>query len=428
MTDCSKVTTYSSWLAIDIAKDFNVVMLETIDGNKKRFRMANSAKDHDRLIELIHQLPQPCRIGFEATGNYHRTLAYRLVTEGFQVNLISSLASARYREVIYNSWDKNDPKDAGILLELLKQGVTQIYVDPVQSGFHDVQELSKTFANITLSRTRLQHSILNHYIPLYFPEMGAWWNSTRSAWWVNYLLRFPTPAAVTCLDLQEFIKIATPLVGRKVNKAAKLLELYTIAQQSMGLPLPEASPACHTFRLQLQRYQELNRIRQELESQAQSTLERNPDYIVLKTIPGIGPIVALTILAEGGDIRRFAHHRQFLKYCGLDLAKNQSGTFRSQEKISKRGNARLRLALYIASTVAIRQRENSFRDKFDRYTKLTPADADCKRKAMTAVMAKMARVIHGLIKSNQPYQSYFEVSPSGSIPLLGPLGPQGPRR
>lgn len=97
-----------------------------------------------------------------------------------------------------------------------------------------------------------------------------------------------------------------------------------------------------------------------------------------------------------------------------DLAKSQSGTFRSQEKISTRGNARLRLALYIASTVAIRQRENSFRDKFDRYTKLTSTDADCKRKAMTAVMAKMARVIHGLIKSNQPYQSYFEVSPSGS--------------
>jgi hypothetical protein len=31
MTDCSKVTTYSSWLAIEITKDFNVVMLETID-------------------------------------------------------------------------------------------------------------------------------------------------------------------------------------------------------------------------------------------------------------------------------------------------------------------------------------------------------------------------------------------------------------
>jgi transposase len=428
MTDCAKATTFSSWLAIDIAKDFNVVRLETIDGNRKQFRMANSAKDHECLIQLIHQLPQPCNIGFEATGNYHRTLAYRLVSEGFSVNLISSLASARYREVMYNSWDKNDPKDAQVLLDLLKQGLTQVYVDPIHSGFHDIQELSKTYANVTLSRTRLQHSILNHYLPLYFPEMGAWWNSTRSAWWISYLLRFPTPSAVTQLSLEEFIKIASPIVGRKVNKDAKLAELYSTAQQSMGLPVAEGSLACLTFRLQLQRYQELCKIRQQIEDQAQILLQTNSDYLVLKSIPGIGPIIALTILAESGDIRRFTHHRQFLKYCGLDLAKNQSGTHRGQEKISKRGNARLRLALYMACTVAIRQRENTFRNKFQRYTKDTPTNSDCKRKAMTAVMAKMARVIHGLIKSNKLYQTYFEASPGGSIPLSRAVGAIGPRR
>jgi transposase len=32
-----------------------------------------------------------------------------------------------------------------------------------------------------------------------------------------------------------------------------------------------------------------------------------------------GAIMALTILAEAGDLRRFGHHRQFLSYCGLDL-------------------------------------------------------------------------------------------------------------
>ena len=115
MTDQQKFKSYCSWIAIDIAKDFNVVMLETVDGQTRRFRMANSGKDHDRLIEVLHGLPQPCHIGFEATGNYHRPLAFRLLTEGFDVSLISSLASSRYREAIFNSWDKNDPKDAGIL-------------------------------------------------------------------------------------------------------------------------------------------------------------------------------------------------------------------------------------------------------------------------------------------------------------------------
>jgi transposase len=97
MTDQLQHIAYSSWVAIDIAKDSNVVMVELLDGKKRRFRMANSGKDHDRLIELIHELPQPCHIGFEATGNYHRPLAYRLLTGGFDVTLISSLASARYR-------------------------------------------------------------------------------------------------------------------------------------------------------------------------------------------------------------------------------------------------------------------------------------------------------------------------------------------
>ncbi len=422
MTDQAKNKPYCSWIAIDIAKDFNVVMIETADGKRRRFRMANSGKDYERLIEVLHALPQPCHVGFEATGNYHRPLAFRLLTEGFDVSLISSLASARYREAIFNSWDKNDPKDAGILLELLKRGIVQTYNDPIKSGFHDIQELSKTYYHITLSRTRLQHSILTHYLPLYFPEMGKFWNSTRSEWWINFLLHFPTPASVTQHSEQDFCSIAFPIIGRKVNKQAKLQELYATAQNSIGLPVATDSLACQTFKLQLQRYQELTSQRHQLEKQAESVLSDHPDYCILRSVPGIGPIIAMTILAEGGDLRRFAHHRQFLKYCGLDLAKNQSGNFRGQDKLSKRGNARLRLALFMATINAVRQTENSFREKFHRYTKATPDDADCKRKARTAVMAKMARVIHSLVKSSTPYQGYFEVSPSGSIPLCRAVG------
>ena len=180
------------------------------------------------------------------------------------------------------------------------------------------------------------------------------------------------------------------------------------------------------FRLLIERlldhFKEVDRQVSELEAQIKISQRNSEVSRKLEQIPGIGPIIALTILAEGGDLRRFAHHRQFLKYCGLDLAKNQSGTFRGQEKLSKRGNARLRLALYMASVNAIRQPENSFRNKFHRYTAASPNDADLKRKGMTAVMAKMARVIHALIKSGTPYQGYFEALPSGLIPLCRAVG------
>ncbi|WP_431523470.1 transposase [Mesorhizobium captivum] len=44
-------------------------------------------------------------------------------------------------------------------------------------------------------------------------------------------------------------------------------------------------------------------------------------------------------MAEAGDLRRVTRHPQFLKFCGLDLATCQSGTFRGRTKLSKYGNA-----------------------------------------------------------------------------------------
>lgn len=88
---------------------------------------------------------------------------------------------------------------------------------------------------------------------------------------------------------------------------------------------------------------------------------------MLRRIPGIGPINALTILAEASDLRRFRHHHQFLKLCGLDLATCQSGTFSGLTKLSSYGNARLRWTFWMAAQVAVRQRDNSLRDKLERY-------------------------------------------------------------
>ena len=137
-------------------------------------------------------------------------------------------------------------------------------------------------------------------------------------------------------------------------------------------------------------------------------LRESKDYQRLKRIPGIGPINAMTILAEAGDLRRFGHHRQFLKFCSLDLATLQSGMFRGRTKLSKYGNARLRRTFWLASQVAIRQRDNSFRDKFERYTAKDRDNPDLRRKALTAIAAKMARVVHAVIKSGSDYRPFFE--------------------
>lgn len=417
MPDHNHVKPFRTWVAIDVAKDFHAVIVES--GSKKKvFKMANSRTDHDRLISYVRSLEGPAVFGLEATGNYHRTLANRILSEGFEMRLLSSLAANRYREALHNSWDKNDPKDAAVLLEMLKRGLTQTFIDPLLAGHHDLQELSKTYSNLTLAKMRLHHSILTHYLPMYFPEVQRYWISSSSGWLFRLLSEFPTAAHIASLDLETFVCGGFPLLGPKQAKRQILTQIHQLAQTSTGLPFDINGAGVATFKLQLRRFLQLNDERKALTDLAHEILSSHPDYEILLSVPGIGPINALVILAEAGDVRRFKHYKQFLNYCGLALSKCQSGQFRSKEQLSKRGNARLRLAFWMAAQTAIRGKENSFREKFRRYIHADPLNKDLRRKGHTAVAAKVARVVYGLIKNSSKYESHFEQAlPSGSIPL-----------
>ena len=419
----STPSTRRTFVAIDIAKHYHEVLLEHADGSRQRWRMANTHGDYKQLRQKLETVEGPVLIGFEATGVYHRPLGHFLHQCGFDLRLLSSLAMARTRDALYNSWDKNDPKDAQVLLHLLKTGVSQHYHDPLVHGINDLQELAQTHFHISLRKVQVQHSIMTHYLPLYFPEAERYVTNSRAQWFTHLLHRFPCPMAITRYDRSTFYQEAGPVVGRKVNKQGFLDDLYTTATHSIGLPVAEDSEAIHMFRIILAEHQHLCAIRTSLETQADQMLQTHPDYQRLRTLPGVGPILVLTILAEAGDLRRFPHHRQFLKYCGFDLCTYQSGQSRSLTHLSKHGNGRLRYAFWMAAQGAVRMRENTFRQKYARTIKSDPLNPDRKRKALCAVAAKMARVAHGLIKTGVDYRPYFE-----PIPPRGVLRSRGPSR
>ncbi len=347
-------------VAIDVAKARNEVLIEVPgSGRRRRLSVLNTRAEHDRLIALLSDLGQPVTCGFEATGNYHRPIAWRLLQAGFAVRLISSVGLARTREALHNGWDKNDPKDAQVMLHMIRIGASQVYHDPLAAGINDVQELSKTHDAVSKAKTEVLHRILTHYLPLYFREVDRFRHNSRSDWFFAFLDRFPTPASITALSKEAFIAAAWDVVGRKVAKAQLLGDIYETARSSIGLPVPPDAPAVSMFRLVIGEARGLIQQRDAIEATADALLTDSSDYKLLRRIPGIGPINALTILAEAGDLRRFGHHRQFLKFCGLDLATQQSGTFRGQTKLSKYGNARLRRTLWLAGQVAIRQRRTA---------------------------------------------------------------------
>ncbi len=418
MTGQHSTATPPVLVAIDVAKLKHDVLVELPDGGRRKMIVRNQLPEFCRLADYLRSLGRQCLIALEPTADYHRGLAYFLLSQGFELRLASSLSVARTREALHNSWDKNDPKDAQVILHMLRIGASQRYHDPLAAGINDIQELSKTHEAISKAKTEVLHRILTHYLPLYFPEIDRFRHNSRSDWFFAFLDRFPTPGSITALGKEAFVTAAWDVVGRKVSKARLLADIYETAQSSIGLPIPLEAPAVRMFRLVIAEARSLIQQRDAIERMADALLADSADYQLLCRIPGIGPITALTILAEAGDLRRFGHHRQFLKFCGLDLATQQSGTFRGQTKLSKYGNARLRRALWMAGLVAVRQKENSFRDKFERYIARDRHNADLRRKALTAITAKMARVVYAVVKSGVDYRPFVEGPvPGGRTPL-----------
>jgi hypothetical protein len=67
----------------------------------------------------------------------------------------------------------------------------------------------------------------------------------------------------------------------------------------------------------------LRRVSNELRKYCRSRYKN--DYLLLKSVPGIGGIVACGILSELGDLRRFGSFKQLVGYVGLCPSMQQSG-------------------------------------------------------------------------------------------------------
>jgi transposase len=79
-----------------------------------------------------------------------------------------------------------------------------------------------------------------------------------------------------------------------------------------------------------------------LEKDIKKTIQENESLRLLRTIPGVGDVTALTILSEIGDIHRFKDPRHLHSYAGLVPRVQVSGEHAKYGSISKDGSKFLR--------------------------------------------------------------------------------------
>jgi Transposase and inactivated derivatives len=122
------------------------------------------------------------------------------------------------------------------------------------------------------------------------------------------------------------------------------------------------------------------------------------DYYLLRSVPGIGGIIAAGILAELGDIRRFHRLDELASIVGLVPGIYQSSDNNICLGLSKRSNRYLRSLLVEAAWVAVRT-DMSLQTYYRKHAHKEP------NKAIIKVAHKLLSRIRAVINSGTPYQT-----------------------
>jgi len=123
---------------------------------------------------------------------------------------------------------------------------------------------------------------------------------------------------------------------------------------------------------------------------------------LLRTIPGIGITLALTILYEIGDISRFPRVGNFISYARLVKSAHESASKRSSGRNNKIGNAHLRWAFGEAACLFLRYSEpaKAWHQKLvSKYGKA---------KALSIIAQRLGRTVYTILKRRTAFdQSRF---------------------
>jgi transposase len=208
----------------------------------------------------------------------------------------------------------------------------------------------------------------------------------------------PTPVR----ELRAFISYRHRLVKTGVmirNRLQSLLHKHNLLLSEAGLldqAWWEAQKNISTLekmqiRQELALLQEVEKLKgavdEELECQSTGAVW-GKQALQLMQLPGVGFVVAMTVLSAIGDISRFETAKQLVGYAGIGAGVHDSGKTHKEKKITKKGRRDLRWAMVEAAWRAVRMSpywKEEYEKHLKRMRKPNPAIVVIARKLLIAI-------------------------------------------
>lgn len=327
------------YCGIDLHSNNHVVVV--IDEEDRRLVEKRLVNSLERTVALLAPYRERIAgIAVESTFNWY-WLVDGLMDQGYRLHLVNTAAVKQYEGLKHTE----DHYDAFHLAHLMRLGILPTgYIYPKER--RAVRDLMRRRAGLVRIAARQLISV-------------------QSQIWRDTGARVPS-SRIRCANFE--LPLANP-VGQL--PAAAALRVYHAVQQEIDA----------------------------LEVAALSIVRLEPQYEVLTTIRGVGPILALTIMLETGDIQRFAQVGDYASYCRLVKTEKLSNGKRKGEGNRKCGNKYLSWAFAEAAHFAVRYEPQAKRF-YERKRAKTNGII-----AIRALAHKFCRAAYYMLREQKPFEA-----------------------
>ena len=346
----------------------------------------------DHALAALGVEPARILVGLEATSRYSENLYQFLAGQGYTRCLLHPRQTHQFAAQ-RGLRAKTDRLDASTIARVLLSGEARVGYVPDEL-IATYRELERLHSQLTAESARYQNEI-HALLVVLFPEFTQVFADPCGATALGVLTRYPGATAITAAGVEALTATLRELAPRRYGRPTAV-ELVRLASQSAasGVATPARALSlkvlcdqlAHTLANLAQLEQELDRV-----------FDGDEGASTLKSVPEFGRQTIAVLRAELGDLRRFSRIDQAVAYVGLDLQVRQSGKWKGQVKLSKRGSGRVRRVLYMAALRALTRADSPFAAYYRRL--VARGLKGCE--ALTAVMRKMLIVACHLLRSTE---------------------------
>lgn len=368
----------------------------------KPFDVHHNKMGVKNLITKLRGLKDEVKIILEATGFYHQPLLISLKEAGFFVSVINPLKMKRFCQALSFRNIKTDKADSEHIAEyglMYWNELNDYYEDELP--YKELRELNRTYQHYINQRVT-QINFLDKEIERRHPGLKKLIPHASRDFSKDKLLdfieRWPNNNDIIKRTEKQFIKDYENWANKKGYhpNANKAKTIYSNALESIPTISSRNSKTNANVLDSIKILRVINKTLNNILTQMKEIASELEEYNVAIEFSGIGEKLAVQIVAEIGDMRKFKNKKSLISFAGIDAPPYQSGTFNGTDrKISKRGNKILRKILYLA-VVCMKSSKNPNNEIY-KYVMKKEDEGKAKNVANIAGINKFLRIYYAKV-------------------------------